>query len=45
MLHLGVGLIIVLLIAIPKTIKECDTEVVICPEDTESEYLIEIVTT
>jgi len=32
-------------IAIPKTVKESETEVVICPDDMESEYLLEIVTT
>ena len=32
-------------IAIPKIVKEIETEVVICPDDMQSEYLLEIVTT
>ena len=32
-------------IAIPKIVKEIETEVVLCPNDMESEYLLEIVTT
>lgn len=32
-------------IAIPKNVKESETEIVLCPNDTESEYLIETVTT
>lgn len=32
-------------IAIPKIIKENETQVVLCPDDTECEYLIETVTT
>ena len=31
-------------IAIPKIVKEIETEVVICPDDMQSEYLLEIVT-
>ena len=32
-------------IAIPKTVKESETEVVLCPDDMQSEYLLETITT